>query len=103
MMDNVIAFPVRTKATADAAPAEGCALSAAPGGDGNVVDLDAVRAEEANWLYGRWDLRQLPTFIEDWPQELLVLVVAELQSKDPFGDMLAAHDAAHRALFHVVK
>lgn len=100
-MDNVIAFPACAKAPANLVPAEGCAIHVASGG--SVIDLEAVRAEEANWLYGRWDIRQLPTFIEDWPPALLELVVAEWQSKDPFGDMLAEHDAARRALFHVVK
>jgi hypothetical protein len=100
-MDNVIAFPACAKAPTGPVPAEGCATPAVSGG--NVIDLEAVRAEEANWLYGRWDIRQLPLDIEDWPQALLELMAAEWQSKDPFGDMLAEHDAARRALFHVVK
>ncbi|TAN03214.1 MAG: hypothetical protein EPN36_14545 [Rhodanobacteraceae bacterium] len=69
----------------------------------NVVELAAVRADRSNCLYGRWDIRQLPTFIEDWPQALLERVAAEWQSKDPFGDMLADHDSAMRAELHVVR
>lgn len=99
-MNNVIAFPVL-----EIAPSATTDMGArVPNAGSNIVDLAAVRAEESNWLYGRWDMRELPTDIEDWPQELLVLAAADMQeSARRCARMLADHDAAHRAKFSIVK
>lgn len=65
--------------------------------------MAAARAERANWIYGRWDVRELPLDIEDWPQGLLVMMASDRGSEIECDRMLAEHDAARRAIFRVVK
>jgi len=67
-MSNVIAFPELPPKSTNRAGANVCAQGSAAGGV--LVDLAAVRAEESNWIYGRWDIRELPVDMEDWPQDV---------------------------------
>ncbi len=102
MMNNVVAFPVSPKMLADAmATTDVSACAPAPAD--NLVDLEAVRAEESNWIYGKWDVRELPVDIEDWPQELLVLMANDRASECEWDRMISENETAHRAIFRIVK
>lgn len=102
MMNNVIAFPVPQKMLADAMAATDAGAGAPVPAD-NVVDLEAVRAEESNWIYGKWDVRELPVDIEDWPQELLILMANDHASECEWDRMISEDEAARRATFRIVK